>query len=93
MKRHKTWDVKPVFPNEHDAKFFDSYGTPVDHGTEIIIEQNYNYHFNNGRPAVVEWDKQRGMYKYRFTDGKSQSMLSDFHGIHSFKVKPDQNEK
>ncbi len=83
----KTWPVKPVEEIKNDGIFTDSYGTPVKHGTEIIIEHSYNYqHFNN-RPAVAEWDGKRGLYKFRFIDGKCMGLHQDFYGIHSFKVK------
>jgi hypothetical protein len=88
MGKPKTWPVKPVEPLDNDGQFADSYGTPVTHGTEIIIESNYNYsHFNN-RPAVVEWDANLGMYRWRFTDGKDMGNFGkDFWCIHKFRVK------
>lgn len=83
---HKKFPVDPVFENKNDGKFFDTKGNPVRHGTEIIIVYNYNYHHLNNRPAVVEWDSEKGMYKYRITDGSQHSIPSDFYGIHEFVV-------
>lgn len=92
--KQKTFYFKQVQPNEYDALFFDSYGNPVKHGTEIIIEENYNYpHFNN-RPAVVEWNKEKGLYTFRFIDGKSWGdTTNNFYGIHKFKVKLCQEQE
>jgi hypothetical protein len=85
-KGYKKFEVKPVEPNPYDGIFCDSYGNEVNHGTAITIEANYNYPHINNRPAVVEWDKEKGMYKYRLTDGSCFSILSDFHGISKFRV-------
>jgi hypothetical protein len=69
-----------------DCQFLDSYGTPVKHGTKIIIETNYNYqHFNN-REALVEWHSEKGMYRFMFTDDHKFKSRHDFWGIHRFKV-------
>lgn len=82
----KKWDVKPVEPITNDGKFFDTHGTPVVHGTKIVVESNYNYPHWNNRPGVVEWDSKKGMYRFRFTDGETLDSQNDFYGIHSFKV-------
>lgn len=78
--------VKPTEPITNDGKFFDTHGTPVVHGTKIVIESNYNYSHWNNRPGVVEWDSKKGMYRFRFTDGETLDSQNDFYGIHSFKV-------
>jgi hypothetical protein len=68
------------------VKFFDSYNNEVKEGSKIIIERHYSYdHFNN-RPAIVLWDRFKGMYKFRFTDHHDNGSLHDFYGIHEFKV-------
>lgn len=86
MPKIKTWEVAPIDTSINDKQFLDSYGVEVKHGSMIMIESNYNYqHFNN-RPAVVEWNSEKGMYTFRFTDGKCIGLNHDFHGIHKFKV-------
>lgn len=86
MAKTKTYPVKAIKENPNDGKFFDSYGHEVKHGTKIIIEDHYNYqHFEN-RLAMVEWDQEKGMYKYRFIDGEKVSLLYNFYGVHKFKV-------
>ena len=69
-----------------DCQFLDSYGTPVKHGSKIIIEANYNYqHFNN-REALVEWYPEKGMYRFMFTNDHRFKSRHDFWGIHRFRV-------
>lgn len=87
MSKHKTWEVKPVQKITNDGQFTDSYGNEVKHGTEIVIESNCNFqHFNN-RPAVVEWNAERGLYTFRFIDGGCMGLGNDFYGIGKFRVR------
>jgi len=69
-----------------DCQFVDSYGTPVKHGTKIIIESNYNFHHWNNREALVEWYPEKGMYRFMFTDDHMFESRHDFWGIHKFRV-------
>jgi hypothetical protein len=89
MKKTKQTIIPPLNNNDLsvviDCQFLDSYGTPVKHGSKILIERNYNYtHFNN-REALVEWYPKKGMYQFIFIDDAFKSRY-DFWGIHSFKV-------
>ncbi|MBC8053768.1 MAG: hypothetical protein H7Y13_11955 [Sphingobacteriaceae bacterium] len=67
------------------GKFVDSYGSLVEDRCKILIESNYNYEFLNGREASVEWDAEKGMYKYSVSFN-NHNHTSDFHGIHKFKL-------
>lgn len=85
MKRaYKPPEFKKPEPIENDGLLTDSYGNPVKHGTEIIIESNYNYPDWNGRKAYINWNPKQGMYNFQIEGYLSK--IENFWGIHKFKV-------
>jgi len=70
--------------------FSDSYGNKLQLGNKFIIERHYNFHHFEDKICEVIWDKNHGMYKYKFYSKtgyakKLSKTEDDFYGVAKFK--------